>query len=203
MIDIKDICDIDCRKNRKTHPQTHINFLERVEDIIYPPAIPKARVLDLACGAGVFGKACMDMGAYQYVGVDYDKEEIKNGSEYYKYYDDVQLIYSRVEDFKILPEFDVIMMNGIIYLFDDPFELVEKAANAGPKYMFIETIVGEESITYDSFKGETYAKIEPNFMDSMIETMGYKNIRRRYHDISKGNHPMHNRFATVYEKVDI
>jgi len=204
MIDVKDICELDVRKGKKDFPQQHKHFLERLENILYPPAIEGANVLDIACGVGVFAKACVDLGASEYVGFDINKGEIDKGNEYFSDMNNVQLVHSDLKDVDLGTwNFDTVLVCGILYSLSNPLDFLAKIVDHDPHHIIVETVHSyEEGIHYHLWKGDSYyTAISRDHLNTFMAHLGYTPVHHAYHDISRGRHSLHNRYTVTYEQT--
>ena len=130
----------DTRKNRKFGYQISADFLNKRYAALLPPYIIRDKtVLDLGAAIGSAGAWCLHYGAKHYTGVDSHFSEIANRN-LDKYFDPTkwQWVEMNVEDYleKCPLEYDVVLMAGIIYYFEDHSTLLK---NVKAKTIIIET----------------------------------------------------------------
>ena len=135
-----DFVEDDTRKDRKFGYQISADFLNKRYAALLPPYIIQDKtILDLGAAIGSAGAWCLHYGAKHYTGVDSHFSEIANRN-LDKYFDPTkwQWVEMNVEDYleKCPLEYDVVLMAGIIYYFDDHAELLRKVNG---KTIIIET----------------------------------------------------------------
>tara|TARA_B100000282_G_scaffold285488_1_gene251076 strand:- start:117 stop:761 length:645 start_codon:yes stop_codon:yes gene_type:complete len=120
----------DTRKDRNFGYQISKDFLNKRYNSLLPPHIIEGKtILDLGAAIGSAGAWCLHYDAKHYTGVDSHFSDIAN-KNLNKYFDPTkwQWIEMNVEDYlEMCPlKYDVVLMAGIIYYFDDHDTLLKK-----------------------------------------------------------------------------
>ena len=138
----------DTRKDRKGAYKISAQFLDNRYAALLPEMIIQGKtILDLGAAIGSAGAWCLHHGAKHYTGVDSHFSNIAN-KNFNKYFDPIkwQWVKMNVEEYldKCPLQYDIVLMAGIIYYFEDHNTLLQKVK---AKTIIIET---------DSVKNTTY-----------------------------------------------
>jgi hypothetical protein len=130
----------DTRKDRKGGYKISAQFLDNRYAALLPPHIIQGNnILDLGAAIGSAGAWCLHHGAKHYTGVDSHFSDIAN-KNFNKYFDPIkwQWVKMNVEEYldKCPLQYDIVLMAGIIYYFEDHNTLLQKVK---AKIIIIET----------------------------------------------------------------
>jgi hypothetical protein len=130
----------DTRKDRKTGYKISTQFLDNRYAALLPPDIIQGKtILDLGAAIGSAGAWCLHHGAKHYTGVDSHFSDIAN-KNFNKYFDPTKWrwVKMNVEEYldKCPLQYDIVLMAGIIYYFEDHNTLLQKVK---AKTIIIET----------------------------------------------------------------
>tara|TARA_Y100000996_G_scaffold376550_1_gene328007 strand:- start:454 stop:1089 length:636 start_codon:yes stop_codon:yes gene_type:complete len=169
----------DTRKSRKLGYRISANFLNNRYPALLPLDILKNKtILDLGAAIGALGAWSLYYGAKHYTGVDSHFKNIatKNLSKYFEQYK-WKWVEMDVKEFleKCPLEYDVAVLSGIIYYFEDHSELLNLVK---AKTIIIETDrVSETSYKPRKLEWEekpTPRKFEPrNYYDNVLKKYTY------------------------------
>ena len=130
----------DTRKDRKRGYKISTQFLDNRYAALLPSHIIQGKtILDLGAAIGSAGAWCLHHGAKHYTGVDSHFSDIAN-KNFNKYFDPIkwQWVKMNVEEYldKCPLQYDIVLMAGIIYYFEDHNILLQKVK---AKTIIIET----------------------------------------------------------------
>lgn len=128
--------------------------------------VKNKKVLDIACGLGLFWPILMKYDPESIEGLDPDTRwKIDNNFSH------IVIHRKSYDDFLPNNNYDVILCFGLIYKLSDPTNLIEKLANSNAKYIIIENIMH-----YDCSSPVKFIKTTHHNLGDLTYNHSYKKI---------------------------
>ena len=228
----------DNRNKRIDSQVTSESMTKRCEAFLPIELIKNKSILDLGCCVGAMGAWCLENGAVSYTGIEAQNEYAKTAHTLLsKYKHKAKIINSDINSFldkciQNKTRFDIIICLGVIYVFLDPIQVLQKLSKISNKSIVIDSMFpvfdyeGKRVIEFNEgqkinaanedaagFTGIA-SRMSPDAMQFILSSLGFKgeqlfptpivNAHDPYNDltVSKNRRNMPSKYAFRFDKID-